>query len=197
MNWTRWSDSAGVSRFSTVRSRAGRTDAVREKKEDKTSAKAHNADPPNTGMGSAGAHRITRPHYRNRRGNITHKPDMKTGRQRGHLHLPRTLVLLVALTMQPQVSHRLSAISGGMLLNPRSWLLTVVESVFLITIARKLQIMESMLGVPIPFVLPSFCAHLLFQPTAADYTPQQNYCNPVYKHGMQESKQNLRLNRNI
>lgn len=36
------------------------------------------------------------------------------GRRRGHLHLQRAVIFLVALTMQPQVSHRLSAISGSM-----------------------------------------------------------------------------------
>lgn len=37
-----------------------------------------------------------------------------SARHRGHLHLQRAVIFLVALTIQPQVSHRLSSISGGM-----------------------------------------------------------------------------------
>lgn len=36
------------------------------------------------------------------------------GRQRGHLHLQRAVIFLVALTTQPQVSRRLSAIFGSL-----------------------------------------------------------------------------------
>lgn len=76
----------------------------------------HGAQPPDAGMESTRAHRITRLDPRNGRVKITGKAGMRAGGHRGHLHLHllRTVVLLVALTIQPQVSHRLSAISGAL-----------------------------------------------------------------------------------
>ncbi|XP_026229977.1 protein jagged-1-like [Anabas testudineus] len=54
-------------------------------------------------MESSRAHRITRLNpVRNGRGKITAKSHMKAERHRGHLHLQRTLIVLIALTLQPQ-----------------------------------------------------------------------------------------------
>uniref|UniRef100_A0A3P8UC67 Notch ligand N-terminal domain-containing protein n=1 Tax=Amphiprion percula TaxID=161767 RepID=A0A3P8UC67_AMPPE len=53
-------------------------------------------------MESSRAHRITRLEPRNGGVKITGKPDMRAERHRGHLHLQRTVIFLVALTIQPQ-----------------------------------------------------------------------------------------------
>ncbi|XP_042269785.1 protein jagged-2 isoform X1 [Thunnus maccoyii] len=53
-------------------------------------------------MESTRAHRITRLDPTNGSVKITGKPDMRTDRHRGHLHLQRTVIFLVALTIQPQ-----------------------------------------------------------------------------------------------
>ncbi|XP_047451181.1 protein jagged-1b isoform X2 [Mugil cephalus] len=53
-------------------------------------------------MESTRAHRITRLDPRGLSGEISQKPDVGTQRHRGHLHLHRTVIFLVALTIQPQ-----------------------------------------------------------------------------------------------
>ncbi|KAF3847663.1 hypothetical protein F7725_020691 [Dissostichus mawsoni] len=59
----------------------------------------HGSQPPDAGMESTRAHRITRLYPRNGSGKIT---EMKSERPRGHLHLQRTVIFLLALTIQPQ-----------------------------------------------------------------------------------------------
>lgn len=115
LNWTRWSGSAGVSGFRPER-RRGRTDGLEGGggggHHHRQSAQ-HSPQSPDAGMESTRAHRITRLDLTNGSVKITGKPDMRADRHRGLLHLQRTVMFLVALTIQPQVSHRLSAISGG------------------------------------------------------------------------------------
>ncbi|XP_029302965.1 protein jagged-1 isoform X2 [Cottoperca gobio] len=53
-------------------------------------------------MGSTRAHRITQLDPKNGSGKITGKPDMRSDQLRGHLHLQRTVIFLIALTIQPQ-----------------------------------------------------------------------------------------------
>ncbi|TMS07363.1 Protein jagged-1, partial [Larimichthys crocea] len=54
-------------------------------------------------MESTRAHRVPRLDPKNGSGMITGKPNMRSDRHRGHLHLQRTVIFLVALTIQPQV----------------------------------------------------------------------------------------------
>lgn len=83
-------------------------------------AKAHSTIPLDAGMESARAHGITRLDPRNGSRKITGRQGMRSDRHRGgHLHLQRAVIFLVALAMQPQVSHRFSAISGAVPLNPQ------------------------------------------------------------------------------
>lgn len=67
---------------------------------------------PEPRMERARAHREPRLCRANGCVRINGKAGAMGERQRGHLHLQRAVIFLVALTMQPQVSHRLSAISG-------------------------------------------------------------------------------------
>uniref|UniRef100_A0A3B4V4H4 Notch ligand N-terminal domain-containing protein n=1 Tax=Seriola dumerili TaxID=41447 RepID=A0A3B4V4H4_SERDU len=53
-------------------------------------------------MESSRAHMITRLDSRNGSGKISGRPDMRGDRHREHLHLQRAVILLVALTIQPQ-----------------------------------------------------------------------------------------------
>ncbi|XP_078102224.1 uncharacterized protein LOC144515343 isoform X3 [Sander vitreus] len=53
-------------------------------------------------MESTRAHRITLLDPRNGSGKITGKPDMRSVRHRGHLHLQRTVIFLIALMIQSQ-----------------------------------------------------------------------------------------------
>ncbi|XP_030599717.1 protein jagged-1b [Archocentrus centrarchus] len=53
-------------------------------------------------MESSRAHGVTRKNLRSKGEKINRKPDMRAGRHQGHFHLQRTLIFLVALTVQPQ-----------------------------------------------------------------------------------------------
>lgn len=69
---------------------------------------------PEPGMESPRADGAARLCQANGRLRISGNAGAMSARHRGHLHLQRAVIFLVALTIQPQVSHRLSSISGGM-----------------------------------------------------------------------------------
>lgn len=115
--------------------RAGRTeDTGREEEEEgghhRHQSAQHGPQSLDAGMESSRVHGITRKNLRSRGEKLNGNPDMRAGRHQGHFHLPRTVIFFVALTVQTQVSHRLSAISGCMHLNAPRGLATVVLSVF-------------------------------------------------------------------
>lgn len=132
-------------------------------------------------MESTGAHRITRPDPSSSGGKINGKPGVRAAeRHREHLHLQRTVFFLVALTIQPQVSQRLSAIFGALTpppteLNSQLWF----SLYFKITAARKRSVMKStrtpsLSPLCCPHSAPTRrCAHLLFQPAAVVCNPTQ------------------------
>lgn len=104
------------------RRRAGRTEDTGREEEGghrRHQSAQHGPQSLDAGMESSRAHGITRKNLRSKGEKISRKPDMTAGRHRGHFHLQRTLIFLVALTVQAQVSHRLSAISGSMHLYAR------------------------------------------------------------------------------
>lgn len=134
-------------------------------------------------MESSRVHGITRKNLRSRGEKLNGKPDMRAGRHQGHFHLPRTVIFFVALTVQTQVSHRLSAISGCMHLNAPRWLATVVLSVFFKwKLREKYSGIKSTHSVPLccPLSAPAWrCAHLLFQPAGVLSHATENDCNPI------------------
>lgn len=69
---------------------------------------------PEPGMESPRADGAARLCQANGRLRVSGNAGAMSARHRGHLHLRRAVIFLVALTIQPQVSHRLSSISGGM-----------------------------------------------------------------------------------
>lgn len=69
---------------------------------------------PEPGMESPRADGAARLCQANGGSRISGNKGAMSARHRGHLHLQRAVIFLVALTIQPQVSHRLSSISGGM-----------------------------------------------------------------------------------
>lgn len=108
------------------------------------------------GMDCARGHRVTGLDLTNGSARITGKPAMRGERHRGRLHLRRAVIFLLALTIQPQVSHRLSAISGSMPLKPlKPDLNCALASISYASCVKKQLITEPTRAAPLPLCAAS------------------------------------------
>lgn len=139
------------------------------------------------GMDCARGHRVTGLDLTNGSVRITGKPAMRGERHRGRLHLRQAVIFLVALTIQPQVSHRLSAISGSMPLKPlKPNLNCALASISYASCVKNTVDNGAHTRCPsCLFVLPALCSCMALCPPVvpARCSPlshaTENYCNPV------------------